>query len=152
MEIKTFEDLIHWVRDMHGFLSRSLRESAGHHDNEQARALLGYLSDHEQELVRITEEFERQADPRALSTRLYDYLKRRPVKVSDPADTHFVSLGFDEICEEIFRFHDQVIELYDSLAGKAEIAAVRELMESLREMEEHEAMRLARQVASSRDL
>jgi hypothetical protein len=152
MEIKTFEDLVDWVRDMHSFLSRSLRESAAGNANDQASALLTYLADHEQELVRITEEFERQADPKALKTRLYDYMKHKPVKVTDPADTHFASLSFDEIAREIFAFHDQVIDLYDSLAGKAEIAEAKELMDSLKEMEEHEAMRLARQVSNSRDI
>ena len=152
MEIKTFEDLIDWVRDMHGFLARSLRESAAGNANDQASALLTYLADHEQELVRITEEFERQADPKALRTRLYDYMKHQPVKVSDPSDTHFASLTFDDIAREVFQFHDQVIDLYDSLAGKAEIAEAKELMGSLKEMEEHEAMRLARQVSNSRDI
>ena len=36
MEIKTFEDLVDWVRDMHSFLSRSLRESAAGNANDQA--------------------------------------------------------------------------------------------------------------------
>lgn len=152
MEIKTFEDLINWVRDMHGFLARSMQESAGSNANEQASALLTYLADHEQELVRITEEFERQADRKTLDTRLYDYMKHKPVKVNDPADTHFASLGFEEICAEIFRFHDQVIDLYDSLGGKAEIPEAKELVDSLKKMEENEAMRLARQVASTRDM
>lgn len=152
MEIKTYEDLINWVRDMHRFLARSMKESADGHANDQASALLNYLADHEQELVRITEEFERQADRKALETRLYDYMKHKPVKVNDPADTHFETMGFDQICEEIFRFHDQVIELYDSLGGKAEIPEAKELVDSLKAMEEHEAMRLARQIASSRDM
>ena len=152
MEIKTFEDLIDWVRDMHRFLARSMHESADSNTDEQASALLNYLADHEQELVRITDEFERQAERKTLQTRLYDYMKHKPVKVNDPADTHFASLGFEEICAEIFRFHDQVIDLYDSLAGKAEIPEAKDLMDSMKKMEENEAMRLARQVASTRDM
>jgi Mg2+ and Co2+ transporter CorA len=152
MEIRTFEDLINWVRDMHSFLARSMHESAHGNTNEQASALLTYLADHEQELVRITDEFERQADRKTLDTRLYDYMKHKPVKVNDPADTHFASLGFEDICKEIFRFHDQVIDLYDSLAGKAEILEAKELMDALKQMEENEAMRLARQIDSSRDI
>ncbi|SFR62283.1 hypothetical protein SAMN05216203_1886 [Marinobacter daqiaonensis] len=152
MEIKTFEDLIDWVRDTHTELAQSMKRSAEHSTNEQASALLQYLSEHEHELVRITEEFERQADAKALKTRLYDYMEHKPVKVAGSSDTHFASLSFDDICREVFAFHDQVVELYDSLGSKAEIPEAKELVDSLRKMEENEAMRLARQISNSQDI
>ena len=52
----------------------------------------------------------------------------------------------------MFDFHDQLIDLYDSLAGKAEIPEAKELAESLRAMEENEAMRLARQIGMMDDI
>ncbi|MGM0571574.1 ATPase [Marinobacter sp.] len=152
MEIKTYEELIDWVRNMHALLARTLEEGAVGNRNEQARALLNYLAGHEKELERITQEFERQAAPNTLHTRLYDYLTRSPMRVPDPRDSHFSSLGFEDICKEIFAFHDRIIEIYRSLAEQTGIPETHELVKSLLEMEEHEAMRLARQVASSQDM
>lgn len=152
MEIKTYEELIDWVRNMHGLLASNLEKGADSNSNEQASALLNYLADHERELERITKEFERQAEPNALHTRLYDYLTQSPVRVPDPTDTHFGSLGFDDICREVFAFHDQIVELYNSLAEQTGTTQIHELVQSLKQMEKNEAMRLARQVASSQDM
>lgn len=152
MEIKTYEELIDWVRNMHGLLASTLEEGAAGNNNEQARALLNYLSGHEKELARITAEYERQAAPNTLQTRLYDYLTRSPVKVPDPRDSHFATLGFEEICAEIFAFHDRIINIYRSLAEQTGIPETSDLVDSLRQMEENEAMRLARQVASSKEM
>ncbi|BBI76192.2 hypothetical protein HAALTHF_53590n [Vreelandella aquamarina] len=64
----------------------------------------------------------------------------------------YAALGFNEICREIFDFHDQVTDLYRNLVGKAEIPEARELLESLLELEQHEAMRLVRQTGRMDDL
>ncbi|MDF0749408.1 ATPase [Marinobacter sp. 71-i] len=154
MDIKTFEDLIEWARQLHGHLSRCLSESSTENQGERARALLAYLADHESELERITAEFEKQAETKALKTRLYDYLnsEHHPIKTHRTCDGHYDDLDFDGIVREIFDFHDQLIDLYDSLAGKAEIPEAKELVESLRAMEEHEAMRLARQIGMMDDV
>jgi len=152
MEIKTYEELIDWVRNMHARLATTFEEGAVGHRDEQARALLDYLAGHERKLEQITREFERQAAPNTLQTRLYDYLTRSPVKVPDPKDSQFSSLGFEDICKEVFTFHDRIINIYRSLAEQTGIPETHELVTSLREMEENEAMRLARQVASSQGL
>lgn len=151
MEIKTFEDLIDWVRQLHAHLAESLRESAATNTDERAGALLTYLSAHEEELVRITAEFEHQADIKAMKTRLYDYIEHKSISGRKP-DTHYADLSYEDICREVFHFHDEVIALYKALASKAEIPEARELMEALQEMEEHEAMRMARQSGSSQDV
>lgn len=151
MEIKTFEDLIDWVRQLHAHLAASLRKSAAGHTDERAAALLTYLAAHEEELVRITAEFERQADVKAMRTRLYDYIEHKPISGRKP-DTCYANLGYDDICREVFQFHDEVIALYKALASKAEIPEARELVLALQEMEEHEAMRMARQSGSSQDV
>ncbi len=152
MEIKTFEDLIDWARQLHHHLSKCLGECSGQNQDERARALLSYLADHEAELERITAEFEKLGDPKALKTRLYDYLNHKPIETHRTCDSHYADLDYQGIVTEIFDFHDQVIELYDTLAGKAEIPEARALLESLRDMEQHEAMRLARQIGRMEDI
>ncbi len=61
-------------------------------------------------------------------------------------------MSFDEISHEVFAFHDQAIELYRYLEGRAEIPEARILIQELRKMEEHEAMRLAHQADRARVL
>ena len=64
----------------------------------------------------------------------------------------YAKLDFAGISREVFDFHDQIIDLYKTLDGKAEIPEAKELLESLLTMEQNESMRLARQVGRMDDL
>lgn len=155
MEIKTFEDLIDWTRQLHAHLAECLHESAEKHKNERASALLEYVSEHERLLEKTVAEFEKQAETKALKTRLYDYAdsEHKPIKSHRTCDTAaYTGLDFEGIEREVFDFHDQVMDLYDSLIGKAEIPEAKTLLEQLKELEEHEAMRLARQIGGMNDV
>jgi hypothetical protein len=111
---------------------------------------LGTGVKHEMEYV--VGELKSRADPKALNTYVYDYLEHRPIRTHRTCDAPYAALGFNEICREIFDFHDQVTDLYRNLVGKAEIPEARELLESLLELEQHEAMRLVRQTGRMDDL
>lgn len=152
MDIKTIGDLIDWTRQLHEHLARCLAHCTDRHQEERARMLLDYLADHEAELERVVAEYEQRADPKALKTYVYDYLEHRPIRTHRTCDDHYASLDFDGICREIFDFHDQVIDLYRSLVGKAVIPEAKQLLESLLEFEEHEAMRLSRQTGRMQDV
>lgn len=152
MDIKTFGQLIDWTRDLHSHLASCLSHCATKHEEERARALLDYLAAHESAIERIVNEFEHQGDKKALETRVYDYLSHNPIKTHRTCDEPYAKLDFDGICREVFDFHDQIIDLYKTLIGKAEIPEAKELFESLLAMEENESMRLARQVGRMQDL
>lgn len=152
MEIKTFGELIEWTRELHEHLSRCLAHCSTRHQEERAGALLTYLANHEAELERIVREFERQGDRKALDTRVYDYLSNHPIKAHRTCDESYAKLDFDGIVREIFDFHEQVLSLYQTLIGKAEIPEAKTLLESLLEMEQNEAMRLARQIGRMDDV
>lgn len=152
MEIKTFADLIDWTRQLHAHLARCLHESAGQHHNERASALLDYVSTHEALLEKAVAEYEKQADPKAMQTRLYDYGVHKSIEKNRTCKTDYSELDFDGIAREIFDFHDQVMSLYDTLIGKAEIPEAKSLLEDLKSLEEHEAMRLASQIGRMNDL
>lgn len=152
MEIRTFGELIDWTRDLHKHLAQCLAHCSTRHEEERARALLEYLSSHESELARIVEEFERQSASNTLETRVYDYLSHRPITTHRTCDEPYTKLDFQGIFHEVMDFHEQVMNLYKSLLGKAEIPEARELLEGLLEMETHESMRLARQVGRMDDL
>src|SRR5690554_5659849 len=150
MEIKTFADLIDWTRQLHAHLARCLHESAGQHHNERASALLDYVSTHEALLEKAVVEYEKQADPKAMQRRLYDYGVHKPIEKNRTCKTDYSELDFDGIARKIFDFHDQVMSLYDTLIGKAEIPEAKSLLEDLKSLEEHEAMRLASQIGRMR--
>ncbi|MGM0952968.1 MAG: ATPase [Pseudomonadota bacterium] len=152
MEIKTFADLIEWTRQMHAHHARCLQESAVLNGNERTSALLEYLGTHEDLLAREVAEYQNQADSKAMQTRLYDYGVHKPVDKNRICDMHYNDKSFDEISREIFAFHDRVIELYDSLAGKAEIPEAKELAEDLKKLEEHESMRMAGSIGRMQDM
>jgi rubrerythrin len=152
MDIKTFRELIEWTSDLHAHLARCLSHCATRHEEERARALLDYLAAHESEIRRIVNEFERQAGNNALETRVYDYLYHNPIKTHRTCDEPYATLDFNGICREVFDYHDQIIDLYQTLVGKAEIPEVKELMESLLTMEKNESKRLASQVGRMDDL
>jgi len=152
MDIKTFGELINWTRDLHAHLARCLAHCATKNEEERARALLDYLATHESGMERIVNEFKSQGDSKALETRVYDYLSHHPIKTHRTCDEPYAQLDFEGICREIFDFHDQIEDLYRTMADKAEIPEAKELLRSLLTMEENEAMRLARQIGRMDDL
>lgn len=152
MEITTFGELIDWTRKQHGNLARCLGHYAAQHRSERARGLLQYLANHESEIEYMVADFERQADNKALDTLLYDYQTSPSRRSPNPCEAHYTDLDFDEICQEVFSFHDYLIGIYEVLARKALIIEVRELVGSLLEMEQHEVKRLAQQTTMMKDL
>src|SRR5690554_3322543 len=94
MEIKTFADLIDWTRQLHAHLARCLHESAGQHKDERASALLDYISSHETLLEKAVAEYENQADPKAMQTRLYDYGVHKPIEKNRTCSTDYSALDF----------------------------------------------------------
>lgn len=152
MEVRTFYDLIEWTRKLHAKLAECLAHCASRHGDERASLLLEYLASHETEMEKMVAAFERQADPKAARTYVYDYMPRNPITTHLVCDDHYAKLDADTISAEVFDFHEQIINLYRTLKGKAEIREAAELMQSLLEMEEHETKRLVRQVERMDDL
>jgi hypothetical protein len=108
--------------------------------------LLEYLASHETEMEKMVAAFERQADPKAMRTYVYDHIPHNPITTHLVCDDHYTKLDAAAISAEVFDFHEQIISLYRTLVGKAEIQEAAELVRSLLDMEEHETKRLVRQV------
>ncbi|TFH85210.1 ATPase [Billgrantia azerbaijanica] len=152
MNVATFHDLIEWTRALHAHLARCLKHCSSEQEEERAKWLLTYLADHEAVLENTIANFEKQADPKAMNTWLYDYLSYAPIQPHRSCSTPYAEMSFDEICQEVFSLHDQVIDFYRYLEGRAEIPEARELVRDLLNLEQHEAMRLAQQTNRARDL
>ena len=103
-------------------------------------------------MERIVDGFEKRADPKALNTWVYDYLGHEPIDLQRTCDVPFAQMNFDEICGSVFDVHNQAIDLYRNLLGRADIPEAQELLQALLDMEEHETMRLAQQTNRMRDM
>lgn len=152
MEIRTFLELIEWTRKLHSNLAQCLSHCASLHQDERASLLLGYLATHETEMEKMVTAFERQAEPKAANTYVYDYIPHNPITTHLVCDDHYANLDADSIRTEVFGFHEQINSLYRTLIGKAEIREATELMQSLLDMEEHETKRLVLQIERMDDL
>lgn len=152
MQVEKFEDLIGWTRDLHSQLSECLSHCASESDQMKAKWLLEYLASHEATLAEIVSSFEKQADIKVLRTWFYDYLQRKPIAPHAGCDSPYANMEFDEVCRSIFGLHNQLMDLYRHLLSRAEIPAVRELLEFLLDLEEHETKHLARQTNRMRSL
>lgn len=152
MEVKTYHDLIEWTRALHASLSQCLTHCAGLHKDERAAMLLGYLASHEVEMEKMVASFERQANPKAAHTFVYDHMPHNPVTTHLLCDDHYARLSADQISSEVFDFHEQIISLYQTLVSKAEIPEAVALMQAILDMEEHETKRLVRQTERMDDL
>ncbi|MCE8032596.1 ATPase [Billgrantia tianxiuensis] len=152
MNIQTFRDVIEWTRALHEHLARCLKHCSTQQEEQRAKWLLAYLADHEAALQEVVAGFEKQTDPKALNTWLYDYISYAPIKPHLSCSAPYAEMSFDEICQEIFDLHNQVIDFYRYLEGRTEIPETRELIDKLLQLEQHEAMRLFHQTNRSRDL
>ncbi len=137
---------------MHHQLGERLANSSAQHENEMAKMLLSYLADHEATLEKVIQGFEEQADSKALNTWVYDYIEHEPIDLLRSCPKPFTEMHFDEICGAVFDAHNQAIDLYRELLGRADIPEAQELLKALLDIEEHETMRLAHQTNRMRDM
>ncbi|WP_097458599.1 ATPase [Mangrovitalea sediminis] len=152
MKIETIGDLIDWTRQLHQTLAQSLGQGIEAQSSERARGLMQYLADHEATLEKTVKEFERQASHKALDTWVYDYMEHRPMQKASLDDNTFADLSVDDISQVVFKWHNEVIDLYRYLQGRADIPEARELIGELLEMETHETQHLASQAGRMNDM
>lgn len=149
MKSETYEELIEWTGALHRNLAERLDQGMTAGTGEKVKWLLEYLADHERKLNDVVGKISKHGDAGALHTWLYEHLSEKL-----PADKRqtqsFAGMDFEQISEEILDIHNQLIELYRSAAGRSPTPEVRELMEELLELEEHETLQLAKQIDSVR--
>jgi hypothetical protein len=151
MQAQTFQYLLEWTSKCHHHLANCLEEGVEEQQDEKAKWLMEYLIDHERNLAREVEGFKAQADDKALKTWLYEHLTET-LPPSDQRELPFGEMSFDEISAEIFDIHNQLIETYTTMESRAAIPEARDVMARVLELEQHETLRLADQITSSRDM
>lgn len=152
MQIKTFSELIEWIRSLHENLATCLTHCATLHSDERASLLLEYVAARETEMEKMVSTFKRQADPKAAQTYVYDSLPHNLITAHLVCDNLYASLDADAITAEVFDFYEQIADLYSTLLGNAVISEAAALMRALIDMEENETKRLARHIGRMDDL
>ncbi|MBU6951343.1 ATPase [Hahella sp. HN01] len=140
MHAETLRNVLHWTKEFHQQLSKSLLQSAGLHENEGSRLLLDYLARHETLLSNVIDGFEHTGELKALNTWCYEYLEMHPTHPLADGEIHYESLNSQQIIETVMEKHQHIIELYRYLHAKAATPSTQELLENLMKLEEHEAM------------
>lgn len=151
MQAQTFQYLLEWTSHIHNHLAQCLEDGLEEQQDEKARWLMEYLTEQERKLAKEVEGFKDQADPKALKTWLYEHLTET-LPPSDNRELPFGSMTFEQISEEIFDIHNQLIETFESMEAKAAIPEAQELMARVHELEKRETLRFADQIASSREM
>ncbi len=142
MQIETLRDVLQWTTKFHQHLSECLAHCADENDSRRAKLLLDYLSQHEDCLADLLDQFEQTANTNALNTWCYEYLRKNPIVQHKHCDLPFSELDTRHIMEVIIDQHNQVIELYRQLSDHFESTSAHNLIMDLLALEEHEAMRM----------
>jgi len=153
MKAETYRELIEWTQHLHGQLASCMEAGAVSADtSERMRWLLQYLSDHERCMQQMVARFEQQADVKVLDSWVYDHFTDNPRTRSLFAGQSFAGMDYEQICAVVFDLHNDALDLYRYLEGRAETAGGRELMQELLAMEEHETLRLAEQAQRAQEM
>lgn len=152
METETLNDVLNQTSEFHRELSKSLARCSDHAQGARAQMLLQYLADHEAELSRVVEGFQKQGSATALSTWCYDYNEQYPALQLRNRELPFAAMSTAQIMDAIMELHEQVIQLYRYLVARADIPESRDLLKDLESLEEHEAMRMAQSANRLEDI
>jgi uncharacterized protein (DUF305 family) len=136
--------LIDWIDAFHRALEDQYSALADEAVKERTALLLNYLSDHQRILAESMGKYETDAADGLLTT-WSDQCPDLDLPES-VAQLRATLSGKDteEIIKQVIQFHDMLIDMYKALAKEAENSSVRDLFESLAEMERQEAMRTVR--------
>ena len=150
MRVETLSDLMDWTRSVHQRLAEALeRDTEGSRD-ERLHMLADYLSEHERMLARVLKQSEEDTQKKTLDTWTYEFFRNIPLKARESFDFH--NQDPDHLLGAVLDVHEKIIGLYRDLAEHAEVESTRELLENLRGLEKHEAMRMARDYGRMKDL
>ncbi len=146
MQVETIRDVLSWTVSFHKNLKDCLEHCSKQNKDERARMVLSYLSGREGSLERIVKGFEKTADKNALNTWCYDYIEKHPIIEHGHCDSPFKELDMSHIMEKIVNHHGQVIELYTHLYSRVDIDSAKELLDTIKDVEENEIKQIVQSV------
>ena len=137
------KDVLKQARKFHHKLSEFYEDLKDTTDKERTRALLDYLSRHEQYLEDCLEEFQQDVSRNVLDS-YFQY-------GSDASNLSGISafeikdeMSVEDVVAAAMHFDACLIKFYREIAQKARTEKVREVFENLLVMEEHEQIELSK--------
>tara|TARA_R110001592_G_scaffold363396_2_gene687773 strand:- start:205435 stop:205893 length:459 start_codon:yes stop_codon:yes gene_type:complete len=137
-------ELLDWINAFHQALAEQYKVLADEASKERAALLLNYLSDHQKILAESINKYETDSAD-SLLTAWSDQCPEFDLPESvTQLHTTLSGKSTEEIILYVIEFHDILVEMYKTLAAKATNSSVKDLFESLAQMEKQEAMRTVR--------
>ena len=131
------------ARKFHHKLSEFYEDLKDSTDKERTRALLDYLSRHEQYLEDCLEEFQQDVSRNVLDS--YFQYGSDASKLSGISDFEIKEeMSVEDVVAAAMHFDACLIRFYREIAQKARSDKVREVFENLLVMEEHEQIELSK--------
>jgi rubrerythrin len=137
------KDVLKQARKFHHKLSEFYDDLKDTTEKERTRALLDYLSRHEQYLENCLVEFEQDVSKNVLDS--YFQYGSDASKLSGISDFEIkTEMSVEDVVAAAMHFDACLIRFYREIAQKAHTERVREVFENLLVMEEHEQIELSK--------
>lgn len=151
MQTETYDYLLQWTSELHEIIAERLEQAITPDTDQLSRWLMEYIAKHERELASTVSRYREQAGNAESRTWLDEHIGEN-VPPNSRWDLSFEGKNFDQINEQVFTLHDQLIEVYTSMSGRAPIPAAAELMNNMLTLEQGATRRLAEQSGRLNDL
>jgi hypothetical protein len=152
MRFKQVEDILSWVVQFHADLELRYRELEEGDAKERVVMLLEYLADHQQILGGAIEKFKVDASSQLLNT----WFNQTPVvnypeKLASLA-SRVSGASTSEVVLIAVECHDLLIQMYKALQRDSDMQSLKDLFQTLIDMEQHEKLRMVRDAGRLEDL
>jgi rubrerythrin len=137
------KDVLDHARKFHQKLSVFYDDLKSSTQKERARALLDYMSSHEQYLDERLKKFEEEVSDNVLDT--YFKYGSESTKICEISDFEIKPvMGVDDVIAAAMHFDACLIKFYSEMAQRSLSNKVREVFENLLVMEQHEQIELSK--------
>jgi hypothetical protein len=151
MQTETYDYLLQWTAQLHEIIAERLEQALTPDTDQRSRWLMEYIIGHERELANTVRRYREQAGAAESRTWLYEHIGE-DVPPNARWELSFIGMNTDQISAQVFDLHNQLIEVYTSMSGRAPIPAAAELMENMLTLEQGATRRLAEQCGRLNDL
>lgn len=151
MQTETYDNLLQWTSELHDIIADKLEQAIGPDTDQRSRWLMEYIAGHERELAATVRRFREQAGRAASRTWLYEHIGEN-VPPNSRWELSFEGNDAVQIQTRVFELHNQLIEVFSSMKGRAPIPAAAELMSNLLDLEKGATRRLAEQAGRLNEL
>lgn len=151
MQTETYDYLLQWTSELHQIIADRLQQALNSDTDQRKRWLMEYIAGHEQELADTVRRYRQQAGEAESRTWLYEHIGEN-VPPNARWELSFVGKTSDQISEQVFDLHNQLIQVYTSMSGRAPIPAATELMHNVLTLEQGATRRLAEQCGRLNEL